>query len=84
VPKQRDESHPNKLWFQGAEAVLQQAVVKLREVLAAIPPLISEAEKEKKDWAHVEKLIDKLDKSHLGRLGNNVQNDGGKEAMVEA
>ena len=81
---QRDESHPNVLWFQGAEAVLQRAVVKLQEVVAALPPLISQAEKEGKDWAHVEKLINKLDESHLGCLANNVQSDGGKEAMVEA
>jgi hypothetical protein len=81
---QRGESHPNGLWFQGAEAVLQQAVVKLQEVLAALPPMISQAKKEGKDWAHVEKLINKLDKSHLGRLEDNVHSDGGKEAMVEA
>jgi hypothetical protein len=80
----RDESNPNLLWFQGAEEVLQQAVVKLQEALAALPGLISKAEKEGKEWAQVEKLINKLDKSHLGSVRENVRSEGGKEAMIEA
>lgn len=81
---QRDESNPNLLWFQGAEAVLQLAEVKLREALAALPGLISTAEKEAKEWAQVEKLINKLDKSPLGSVRENVQSEGGNEAMLES
>ncbi len=64
-----DKSNPNLVWFQGAEAILQEAVHKLQEALGALEGMISMAEKEGKDWAQVENLIRKLDKSYLWSLG---------------
>ena len=48
-----DKSNPNSIWFQGAEAMLQEAVDELQKVLKAMetdeaekPPAIFETEEE--------------------------------------
>lgn len=64
-----NKSNPNLVWFQGAEAILQEAVHKLQEALGTLEEMISMPEKEGKDWAQVENLIRKLDKSYLWSLG---------------
>ncbi len=48
-----DKSNPNLIWFQGAEAILQEAVAELQEALQAMetgtatePPAAAEIEEE--------------------------------------
>jgi hypothetical protein len=60
-----EKSSQSLRWFQGAEAVLQEAVSELQEALRALEEVIPVAEKKGKDWAYVERLIEKLDNSTL-------------------
>jgi hypothetical protein len=48
-----DKSNPNLIWFQGAEAILQEAVGELQKALQAVvageagaPPIATETEEE--------------------------------------
>lgn len=58
-----EKSSENLIWFQGAEAMLREAVEVLQKALVAQEEGISKAEKGRKDWADVERLIRKLDNS---------------------
>lgn len=53
----------NLSWFQGAETILKEVVGELQKVLQDLPVTTSNAEKEGKDLAEVERLIRKLDNS---------------------
>ena len=55
-------------WFQGAETMLQEAIDELEKALRGLEEEISIAEKEVKNWAHVERLIKKLDKFYHNRI----------------
>ena len=50
-------------WFQGAETILKEAVSELQKALLDLRGANSNAEKEVKDLAKVERLIRKLDNS---------------------
>jgi hypothetical protein len=50
-------------WFQGAETILKEAVSELQKALLDLRVANSNAEKEVKDLAKVERLIRKLDNS---------------------
>ena len=48
-----DKANPNLIWFQGAEAILQEAVAELQKALQAVvvgeagaPPIAAETEEE--------------------------------------
>ena len=60
---QAEKSSENLLWFQGAEAMLREALQVLQKALLAQEDGISRTGKEVKDWADVERLIRKLDNS---------------------
>ena len=58
-----DKNDKNLSWFRGAESALKESVDKLQKVLLALTEVSSIGEKEKQDWAAVERLIRKLDNS---------------------
>jgi hypothetical protein len=58
-----DNAGGNLSWFEGAEAILKEAVDELLEALLDLPLANSNAENEVKDLAKVERLIRKLDNS---------------------
>jgi len=58
-----DKAGGNLSWFEGAEAILKEAVGELQEALRELPVANSNAENEGKDLAKVEHLIRKLDNS---------------------
>jgi len=58
-----DKAGGNLSWFQGAEAILKEAVDELQEAFLELPVATSNAENEGKDLAKVEHLIRKLDNS---------------------
>ena len=58
-----DKAGGNLSWFEGAEAILKEAVDELQEALLELPLANSNAENEVKDLAKVERLIRKLDNS---------------------
>ena len=60
-----ERSTENLNWFQGAEALLREAVESLQEVHFDLAEATSKVEKEGNDWADVERLIRKLDDSAL-------------------
>jgi hypothetical protein len=58
-----DKAGGNLSWFEGAEAILKEAVDELQEALLDLPVANSSAENEVRDLAKVERLIRKLDNS---------------------
>ncbi|MCG6918769.1 MAG: hypothetical protein LJE89_14640 [Deltaproteobacteria bacterium] len=58
-----EKSSENLVWFQGAQAMLREAVEVLQKALLAQEEGISRTEQGRKDWAAVERLIRKLDNS---------------------
>ena len=58
-----DKAGGNLSWFEGAEAILKEAVGELQEALRELPVANSNAEDEINDLAKVERLIRKLDNS---------------------
>jgi hypothetical protein len=58
-----EKSSENLFWFQGAEAMLREALEVLQKGLLAKEEEMAGAEKKEKDWADVERLIRKLDNS---------------------
>ena len=58
-----DRGGGNLSWFQGAETILKEAVSELQKALLDLRVANSNAEKEVKDLAKVERLIRKLDNS---------------------
>jgi len=58
-----EKSSENLIWFQGAQAMLREALEVLQKALLAQEEGVSRTEKGKKDWAAVERLIRKLDNS---------------------
>jgi len=58
-----DKAGGNLNWFQGAEAILKEAVGELQEALLDLPVANSNTESKIKDLAKVERLIRKLDNS---------------------
>ena len=58
-----DKTGGNLSWFEGAEAILKEAVDELQRALRELPVATSNAENEVKDLAKVEHLIRKLDNS---------------------
>jgi len=63
-----EKSSENLIWFQGAEAMLREALEVLQKALLAQEEGISRAEKGRKEWADVERLIRKLDNSTVAKL----------------
>jgi hypothetical protein len=63
-----ERSGKNLHWFQGAEAVLREALEVLQKALLAQEEELSTTKKrEGKDWTDVERLIRKLDNSTLSQ-----------------
>jgi hypothetical protein len=62
-----EKSSENLFWFQGAEAMLREALEVLQKGLLAQEEGVAGAEKEEKDWADVERLIRKLDNSTVSQ-----------------
>ena len=58
-----DKAGGNLNWFEGAQAILKEAVDELLEALLDLPVANSNAENEVEDLAKVEHLIRKLDNS---------------------
>lgn len=58
-----EKSSENLVWFQGAQAMLREALEVLQEALLAQKEGISRRKQGRKDWADVERLIRKLDNS---------------------
>ncbi len=58
-----DNAGGNLSWFEGAEAILKEAVGELQKALSELPVATSNAENEGKDLAKLERLIMKLDNS---------------------
>jgi hypothetical protein len=58
-----EKSSENLIWFQGAQAMLREALEVLQKALLAQEEGVSRTEKGRKDWAAVERLIRKLDNS---------------------
>ena len=58
-----DKAGGNLSWFEGAEAILREAVGELQIALRELPVATSNAENEVEDLAKVEHLIRKLDNS---------------------
>ena len=58
-----DKAGGNLSWFEGAEAILKEAVAELQEALLDLPLATSNEENDGKDLAKVEHLIRKLDNS---------------------
>jgi hypothetical protein len=58
-----DRAGGNLNWFQGAEAILKEAVGELQEALFDLPEANSNSDNEIKDMAKLERLIKKLDNS---------------------
>ena len=58
-----DKADGNLSWFEGAEAILKEAVAELQEALLDLPLATSNEENDGKDLAKVEHLIRKLDNS---------------------
>jgi len=61
-----EKSSENLIWFQGAQAMLREALEVLQKALLAQEEGTStteKTEKGRKDWAAVERLIRKLDNS---------------------
>lgn len=58
-----DKAGGNLSWFEGAEAILKEAVDELQKALLDLPLANSNAKNEGKDLAKVERLIRKLDNS---------------------
>jgi hypothetical protein len=65
-----EKSSENLIWFQGAEAMLREALEVLQKALLAQEEGISKTEKGRKDWSHVERLIRKLDNSTVAESHN--------------
>jgi hypothetical protein len=64
---QAEKSSENLAWFQGAEAMLREALEVLHRALLSQEEGISRTEKGEKDWTDVERLIKKLDNSSLSQ-----------------
>ena len=62
-----EKSSENLIWFQGAEAMLREALEVLQKALLAQEEAISRTEKGRKEWADVERLIRKLDNSTVAK-----------------
>jgi hypothetical protein len=63
-----EKSDKNLVWFQGAEAVLREALEVLQKALLAQEEELSTTnERAGKDWTDVERLIRKLDNSTLSQ-----------------
>jgi hypothetical protein len=58
-----EKSSDNLIWFQGAEAMLREALEVLQKALIAQEEGISRTVGGRKDWTDVERLIRKLDNS---------------------
>ena len=58
-----DKAGGNLSWFEGAEAILKEAVGELLRALRELPVATSNEENDGKDLAKVEHLIRKLDNS---------------------
>ena len=62
-----EKSSKNLIWFQGAEAMLREALEVLQKALLSQEEAISRTERGGKDWPDVERLIRKLDSSTLSQ-----------------
>jgi len=62
-----EKSSDNLIWFQGAEAMLREALEVLQKALLAQEEGISRTERRGKDWTDLERLIRKLDNSTLSQ-----------------
>ncbi|HSQ53090.1 MAG TPA: hypothetical protein VLM82_01440 [Acidobacteriota bacterium] len=63
-----EKSGKNLVWFQGAEAVLREALEVLQKaLLAQEKELPTTKKREGKDWTDVERLIRKLENSTLSQ-----------------
>ena len=62
-----EKSTENLIWFQGAQAMLREALEVLQKALVAQEEAILRTEKGRKDWADVERLIRKLDNSTVSQ-----------------
>jgi hypothetical protein len=63
-----EKSGKNLVWFQGAEAVLREALEVLQKALLAQEEELATTKKRAgKDWNDVERLIRKLDNSTLSQ-----------------
>lgn len=62
-----EKSSDNLIWFQGAEAMLREALEVLQKALLAQEEGTSRTERRGKDWTDVERLIRKLDNSTLSQ-----------------
>ena len=62
-----DKSSDNLIWFQGAQAMLREALEVLQKALLAQEEGISRTERRGKDWTDLERLIRKLDNSTLSQ-----------------
>ena len=60
---QAEKSGKNLAWFQGAEAMLREALEVLQKALLNKEEAISRPERGGRDWTDVERLIRKLDSS---------------------
>ena len=74
-----DKSSDNLIWFQGAQAMLREALEVLQKALLAQEGGISRTERGGKDWTDVERLIRKLDsstvaESHYSEIEASDQN----------
>ena len=74
-----DKSSDNLIWFQGAQAMLREALEVLQKALLAQEEGISRTERGEKDWTDVERLIRKLDnstvaESHYSEIEASDQN----------
>jgi len=62
-----EKSSDNLIWFQGAEAMLREALEVLQKALLDQEEGIARTERRGKDWTDVERLIRKLDNSTLSQ-----------------
>ncbi|MEJ2431061.1 MAG: hypothetical protein P8075_19415 [Deltaproteobacteria bacterium] len=64
---QAEKSRENLAWFQGAEAMLREALAVLQKALFDQEEAISRPERRGRDWTDVERLIRKLDNSAVSQ-----------------
>ncbi len=62
-----EKSSDNLIWFQGAEAMLREALEVLQKALLDQEEGIARTERRGKDWTDLERLIRKLNNSTLSQ-----------------
>ena len=78
-----EKSSKNLVWFQGAQAMLREALEVLQKALLTQEEETLRTEQGRKDWAAVERLIRKLDNSTVGE-SQYLENESSDQNRVMA